>query len=390
MKGYKRIAIIGSGISGLLCSYALAKKDAQIFLIDNNDFRTANSQDRRAIVLSVSSKFILEHIGLWKNISYFCTPITEVWISEKKAFGRVRLKAEEAGLEALGWSICAQDLLMVISKSVLGNANITLKMKYLFEDFSTSKKALFLRPANRPIEVLNDIDLVVGADGVNSSVRKKMGLILNKKNFNQDAIVGHVFTSKSNNGIAIQKIFNLGSLALIPSGRNRFTFIFIVKKGCMKSYGRNYQAYLDLINHLCGSDFGSYCFSDSPRIFPVYGSKVFYKHSDFFALVGNSRGTVHPSTAQGLNLGIRDIDELMIRLSKENRCFKTFGPKILSHYFTKRDLTEVFASSVATLYQKRNPISNILRRSTLASVAINKPFRRLITRLGTGLSYIDQ
>ena len=46
--------------------------------------------------------------------------------------------------------------------------------------------------------------------------------------------------------------------------------------------------------------------------YPIFGSKVLYRQFKKFALVGNSRGSVHPSTAQGLNLGIRDIDELML------------------------------------------------------------------------------
>ena len=114
-------------------------------MIDSRDPRTVENSDQRAIVLSEASKIILQRIGLWDSLSRFCTPIEEVWVSEKRAFGKVKLVASEVGLDALGWAISAKDLLMVINNCVYQNANITIKANHLFKDFSEPRKILHLK-----------------------------------------------------------------------------------------------------------------------------------------------------------------------------------------------------------------------------------------------------
>ena len=115
-----------------------------------------------------------------------------------------------------------------------------------------------------------------------------------------------------------------------------------------------------------------------------------YRHLKKFALVGNSRGTVHPSTAQGLNLGIRDINELILLLtSNEDSCKKSSVLKSKS-FFSNRGVTEIFASSVALVYGERYMITNFIRRATIATVATSKKLRKQFIRIGTGIDFIER
>ena len=384
------IAIVGGGLSGLICSYALARKNFKVYLIDSRDPRTVENSDQRAIVLSEASKIILQRIGLWDSLSRFCTPIEEVWVSEKRAFGKVKLVASEVGLDALGWAISAKDLLMVINNCVYQNANITIKANHLFKDFSEPRKILHLKSNSGSGVAIKNIEFVIGADGLNSVVRNRMGLRSEIINFEQDAIVGNISTHKDPEGIAIQRIFEEGSVALIPKKNNRLTFVFIVKRNSFKNYTRDHTKYLRQIEELCGKPFGSYSLLESPRHYPLYGLKLAYKHSEHFALVGNSRGTVHPTTAQGLNLGIRDIDELITQIQRLGVPLKIAPPVVFNKCFSSREVSELFIDSVATLYRKRNATSNFIRRAVLATAANNKRLRKIITRIGTGLDYIEQ
>ena len=67
--------------------------------------------DSRAIVLSHSSKELLQLLGLWQRIKKESQSIREIRVSEAGVFGEVSLKAEDAGLEVLGWSCEASVLL---------------------------------------------------------------------------------------------------------------------------------------------------------------------------------------------------------------------------------------------------------------------------------------
>ena len=387
MSSIKRIAVIGGGISGVLCCYALAIKGFEIILVDDEDFRDIKTNDRRAIVLSEASKFILQSVGLWQKIQPFSTPIKEVWVSEKKAFGRIKFDANELELGELGWSIYAKDFFMIISKAVLERSNVILKMKKSFEDFRANKKILVLKCPDGSNEHVKNVDFIVGADGIDSKVRKRMGLPSTRKDYKQDAIVGNFVTTKNNNGVAIQKIFQHGSLALIPTGDYHCTFIFIVKKGFFKNYFRNNRVFLDLIVELCGFPFGRYCSLEVGHGYSLYGSKVCYRHLKNFALVGNSRGTVHPSTAQGLNLGIRDIDELISLLTCDRDFHKKSQALKSKKFISNRVITEIFANSVALVYGERYITTIFIRRATIAAVATSKKLRKQFIRIGTGIDY---
>ena len=390
MSSIKRIGVIGAGFSGLLSCYALARKGLEIFLVDRADFRNINFKDRRAIVLSEASRSILQKFGLWQKIKPFCIPIKEVWVSEKKAFGRIKLNADELGLQALGWSICAHDLSMVISKAVLESPNVTLKTKKSFEDFHTNGKILSLKLDDGSIETIKNIDFLVGADGIDSEVRRKMGLFLVRKDYDQHAVVGKVVTTMKNNGIAMQKIFEHGSLALIPSGDYQYTFIFIVKSVYFKRNYQNKKIILELITDLCGFPFGRYCSLEVFHDYPIFGSKVLYRQFKKFALVGNSRGSLHPSTAQGLNLGIRDIDELMQRIMNDEDFLENSRISKLKKFRSSREATEIFSNSVAFFYGERYITKNFIRRATIAAAAISTNFRKHIIRIGAGVNYISR
>ncbi len=390
MSSINRIGVIGGGISGLLCCYALARKGLEIFLVDHADFRDIKFKDRRAIVLSEASRIILQRIGLWKKIKPFCIPIKEVRVSEKRAFGRIEFNADELGLRALGWSISADDLLMVISKAVLESPNVVLKMEKSFENFHFKEKLLSLKANDGSVEKVKNIDFLVGADGIDSEVRRRMGLFSVRKDYKQHAVVGNVVTTMKNNGVAIQKIFDHGSLALIPSGDRQYTFIFIVKNGHFENRHQNKKIFLELIIELCGFPSGRYCSLEVFHYYPIFGSKVFYRQTEKFALVGNSRGSVHPSTAQGLNLGIRDIDELMLWLLNDGDLCKNARSSRSKIVISSREATEIFSNSVAFFYGERYLTKNFIRRATIAAVAMSKNLRKHFIRLSTGLDYISR
>ena len=389
MSSIKRIGVIGGGVSGLLCGYALVKKGFEIFLVDHADFRDFKFKDRRAIVLSEASRSILQRIELWQKIKPFCTPIKEVQVSEKRAFGRIKFNAEELGLPALGWSIRANELLMVISKAVLESPNVVLKMKKSFKDFHINEKILSLKLDDGSTEEVKNIDFLVGADGIDSKVRRKMGLCFMRKDYNQHAIVGNVATTMKNNGVAIQKIFEQGSLALIPSGNYQYTFILIAKNGHFRNNQQNKKVFLELIIDLCGFPSGRYCSLEVCHDYPIFGSKVIYRQFEKFALVGNSRGSIHPSTAQGLNLGIRDIDELILWLMNDKDYCENSRVSRPKKFVSSREATEIFSNSVAFFYGERYLAKNFIRRASIAAVAMSEKLRKHFIRIGTGIDYIS-
>ena len=73
------IVLIGAGLTGLAFCNLLKKSDIKIKLIDNNpESFYKNIMTDRYIVLSNTSRLILESIDLWEQVSKYCTKIKNV------------------------------------------------------------------------------------------------------------------------------------------------------------------------------------------------------------------------------------------------------------------------------------------------------------------------
>jgi 2-octaprenyl-6-methoxyphenol hydroxylase len=100
----KKIVIIGAGPTGLIFSLLSSASNHSITLVEvRAAFERKN--DKRALALSASSRYILEKIGIWKDIEEKIIPIKAIHTSQKGTFGRSKLNADEFNTEALGYIV---------------------------------------------------------------------------------------------------------------------------------------------------------------------------------------------------------------------------------------------------------------------------------------------
>ena len=116
-------------------------------------------------------------------------------------------------------------------------------------------------------------DLLVGADGKGSSVRKAAGITVRERKFDQGALVCDLELGRGLDGESVEFHYPNGPFTLVPAGGNRANLVWIDK--------------------LAGRDAA--------------------------VLVGESAHAFPPIGAQGLNLGLRDVASL-------NACLKAANP----------------------------------------------------------------
>ena len=81
------IIIVGAGLTGLAFCSLLKDTKIKLSLLDTLPKKIYKSfENERHIVLSNSSKSILESIGLWKEINKYCSKVKNIHISKKKYF----------------------------------------------------------------------------------------------------------------------------------------------------------------------------------------------------------------------------------------------------------------------------------------------------------------
>ena len=110
------IIIVGGGAVGAALACALSNNRCnsklQIAVVEavSSKSNIQPSYDDRGLSISLSSKNILDNLGLWKDISPASNPIKNIHVSDQHHFGFVRMQAKAMNVPALGHIVLAREL----------------------------------------------------------------------------------------------------------------------------------------------------------------------------------------------------------------------------------------------------------------------------------------
>ena len=113
------IIIVGAGLTGLAFCSLLKNSKIRISLLDvqPKSFYKLEGNERY-IVLSNSSKIILESIGLWENVSKYCSKVKNIHISKKNIFGSTIIKSSDEDLDSLGYQVPINNLINILYSNI--------------------------------------------------------------------------------------------------------------------------------------------------------------------------------------------------------------------------------------------------------------------------------
>lgn len=150
-------------------------------------------------------------------------------------------------------------------------------------------------------------DLVVGADGANSSIRAAAGIETMHKDYGQTALVANVASETPHGETAWQRFLPEGPLAFLPLSDGRSSIVW----SCAATTA----------TRLLAADDGEFIAALEPAsagilgalgpVGPRYSFPLTFRHARRYAragivLVGDAAHVVHPLAGQGMNLGLRD------------------------------------------------------------------------------------
>ena len=111
------ILLVGAGLTGLAFCNLLKDTKIKISIIDIHSKEFYNDVNiDRYIVLSNTSKIILQSMGLWDNIQQYCSKVKNIHISKKNIFGSAIVRSEDENLESLGYQIPVTNLINILYK----------------------------------------------------------------------------------------------------------------------------------------------------------------------------------------------------------------------------------------------------------------------------------
>ncbi len=329
-----QIVVLGGGIVGLCMANLLAMhKDFNIVLIETQPMYSEwddRSYDLRVSAITRSTQYVLEYIGVWdeilknRNASY---DQMHVWVNSS---AQINFSAEQIGESDLGHIIENRILQRELYMRLLEQNNVQI--------IQGTAQQLMVQAASNQIlvgEQVINAQLIVGADGANSWLRKTALLDAYVRDYPHSALVATLHSEVAHENIARQRFTPDGPLAFLPLADPHLSSIV-------------WSAAPDKIAYLLQLPAEQFCaqlkdeFEQRLGSLTLFGARASFPlrmlHAQRYiaqriALIGDAAHVIHPLAGQGLNLGILDaaaLAEVVIAAAEQNQDIGSY--KILRKY----------------------------------------------------------
>jgi len=357
------ILIVGGGLVGQITALACAKlENVSVALVDGKDIfdRDKMRADGRAYALSSSSLTLLKHLNI--DISEYLEPMKDMLITDG-ALGEEppwRLHFDRDKQLAPPAQMIENHRLMQAVSTKLKAANITVLSPAIIENLTHT-----LSGVSGVIEE-SDItaELLIAADGVNSSIRQKAGIVTDGRDYNQSALVTTIAHKLPHDGLALQRFLPGGPLAVLPLQGNRSQIVWSDKTQAIKAACALPEAdFLSELFFRIGDHLGEIKLVAPRQSYPLRLQLAQDYVAQRLVLIGDAAHVIHPLAGQGLNLGLRDVAALYDVLKGARMTGRDIGGAALGEYaaWRKTDVTTLAAATDGLSYLYGNP-RDFLRR----------------------------
>lgn len=325
------IIVVGGGLAGLAAAVSLARSGHEVIHL-----APAAPPDRRTSALMMPSVEFLLSSGLISSAESVGHPLTAIRIIDATPrlirAPETLFDAREAGLDAFGWNF--------------GNATLLASFQSAAPEtgLTTRNTAVtgYRRESGLGIVTLADgstlaAPLVVGADGKKSLIRTEAGLPARENKFEEAALVCDLDLGRSIGGTSIEFHYPHGPFTLVPAGGNRANLVWIDEEKVLReTQAGGQEALLAAFRARSQNLFGSIALASPSFVFPLSVLSVAEAGRDGTVLVGESAHAFPPIGAQGLNLGLRDVADLVAVLAETDRSGPDWAQRASAAYAARR------------------------------------------------------
>ena len=328
------IVIAGGGMIGTSLALALAPLGLHVAVVEAIARREAAqpSFDDRSTALSRSTQRMFEAMGLWTDIVAASTPIRAIHVSDQGRFGFSHIDAEEQGVEALGYVVINRVLGGVLQNALddLDGVDVLCPARIVDVELAPDHASAVVEGADSERIELS-CDLLVAADGANSSVREMMGIAAQKSDYGQRAVIGNLLPEKEIDNTAYERFTQQGPLAVLPVADGRAGFVWSVsEEDAERVMALDDDEFLAELQQEFGYRLGTFSRVGKRASYPLILSRALRLTATRSVLIGNSAHGLHPVSAQGFNLGMRDVAAIVDCVADAKRSSGNFDPGTVS------------------------------------------------------------
>lgn len=375
------IIVAGTGPAGLMAALALNHAGFQTVLAGP----PPHLGDGRTTALMKPQLDFLDRLGILAAIKTDAAPLKVMRIADATArlvrSPVVTFRASEIGEEYFGLNIPNRHLIAMLSHAV----NATPEIRRV--------EGLVRHWNPQPDHIVAEFEdgtavsafLAVAADGRSSPAREAVGIKVRTTASRQSAVVLNFSHTRSHNETSTEFHTEHGPFTQVPLPGIRSSLVWVTTPQRAKELARlDDGALASLVETRMQSMLGRVTIDSARQVYPLSSAlpERFAKHR--VALVGEAAHVFPPIGAQGLNLGIRDIDGLVETVQRHPA--DPGAPSVLSAYDGARR-PDIVARSSAVDLLNRSLLSDMLPAQLVRAVGLKllgsaPPLRALFMREG--------
>ena len=377
----KRILVAGTGPVGLISALAFAEAGFGVVLVGP----PARADDGRTTALMVPALKFLVRLGVLDQLGPDAAPLKVMRIIDGTSrlirSPIVTFRAGEIGEDHFGLNFQNRVFNAVLEKAVETHAGIEWR-RAMVDNWS-------IEPG-QAIATLSDgstaeAPLAVAADGRNSPARQAAGISASAHTLPQAALVLNFAHSRDHAFTSTEFHTETGPFTQVPLPGRRSSLVWVLRPETAKEFAALDDAALSLrVEHQMQSMLGRVTVEGGRQIYPLSTSLPQRFAQNRVALVGEAAHVFPPIGAQGLNLGIRDVDQLVEIASKY--ADDAGAPAALAAYDSARR-PDILARTSAVNLLNRSLLSDMLPAQLARSAGLNvlggfSPLRAFFMREG--------
>jgi 2-octaprenyl-6-methoxyphenol hydroxylase len=310
-----RIIVAGTGPTGLIAAAALADLGLPVTLVGPS----ASSEDRRTTALMTPALAQLDGLGVLAALKPKAAPLKVMRIVDAtRRLIRspvVTFRAAEIGEDHFGLNMPNRDLNAALEAAIAKRPTIDWRRE-LVASWEIGPDKVVARLANgTAIEGV----LAVAADGRLSPAREAAGIKTSVRSYPQAALVLNFEHSRSHGFISTEFHTETGPFTQVPLPGNRSSLVWVVSPKTAEGLLALDDASLSTrVEEQMQSMLGRVSVEPGRQVYPLGATLPARFAQNRIALVGEAAHVFPPIGAQGLNLGIRDVRDLVATVAENS------------------------------------------------------------------------
>ena len=302
-----KIAIIGAGPAGNYTAHLLAKKRYSVSVYEKNPVIGSPVQ-----CTGILSDYFLNLMKPSKEFVQNIVTKTRIYAPNGK-YVEAKIKKN--------YVICRKKFDNHLA-NLAKKEGVKYYLKHSFKSYKKKAKKLEIKLNSKGKQITSEVDILIGADGPNSSVARATGLFENRK-----FVIGTQIEAKSKNDNVVEFYPYIGSYAwIVPVNKN------VIRIGVV-AYKDTHTLFKNFVVDKLGKNYKKKIIENQSGIISTFNPRVKAQKDNIY-LVGEAATFVKATSGGGINQSLKSAKILVESIEKDKDYNKEWRKSLYKNLYT--------------------------------------------------------